>query len=142
MATTGKAPTTFADGINAAMQDIAGAMSAPDADLHFGTEIIKVMGTFLQAKAKASPSPGGPGASGGASGGPGAPGGPPPGAGGQGPPPGMSTPGGPAGGGAVNPAQPSLQPPSGPAEPGSGPTPGLTPNPDEMRRVMQEVAGQ
>jgi hypothetical protein len=36
----------------------------------------------------------------------------------------------------------SMQPPSGPQQPGSGPTPGLTPNPDEMRRVMQEVAGQ
>jgi hypothetical protein len=125
-----KAPASFVDGINAAMQDIAAAMSAPDADLHFGTEVIKLMGTFVQSKhapAQQSPAPGGGGQT-------------PPGGGGA--PPGMSTPGGPAGGGAQNPAMKSMQPPSGPQQPGSGPTPGLTPNPDEMRRVMQEVAGQ
>jgi hypothetical protein len=131
-AASSKQPSSFADGINAAMQDLAAAMSAPDADLHFGSEMIKVMGMFLQSRNKPAggptPSAGaGPGASSGA-----APGGPP----------GMSTPGGPAGGGAQNPAMPSLAPPSGPAQPGSGPTPGLSPNPDEMRRVMQEVAGQ
>lgn len=138
MASQGKAPATFSDGINAAMQDIASAMSAPDADLHFGTEVIKLMGTFLQAKAK------GPGQSSA----PGAGGQPPSGAGGSPPPggggasPGGSIPGGPAGGGAQNPAMPSMAPPSGPSQPGSGPTPGLSPNPDEMRRMMQEVAGQ
>jgi hypothetical protein len=114
------------------MQDIASAMSAPDADLHFGTEVIKLMGTFLQSKHQAQPQPGHPPAPGGG-------GQTPPGAGA---PPGMSTPGGPAGGGAANPQMPSMQPPSGPQQPGSGPTPGLSPNPDEMRRVMQEVAGQ
>lgn len=134
MATGTKQPSSFADGVNSAMQDLAGAMAAPDADLHFGTEMIKVMGAFLQSKNKPQDqkNPAGQG--------------PPPGAGqpgaGGGAPPGMSTPGGPAGGGAANPSQPSLQPPSGPQEPGSGPTPGLSPNPDEMRRVMQEVAGQ
>jgi hypothetical protein len=128
-----KAPASFVDGINAAMQDIASAMSAPDADLHFGSEVIKLMGTFIQSKHAPQgqgghqPAPGGGGQT-------------PPGAGGT--PPGMSTPGGPAGGGAQNPQMPSMQPPSGPAQPGSGPTPGLSPNPDEMRRVMQEVAGQ
>jgi hypothetical protein len=129
---TSKTPSSFADGVNAAMQDLAAAMSAPDADLHFGTEMIKVMGTFLKSK-NSPPSPGGP-AGGGQS-----PGGQPP---GGGPPPGMSLPGGPAGGGAGNPAMPNMGPPTAPQGPGSGPTPGLTPNPDEMRRVMQEVAGQ
>lgn len=124
----GKTPASFADGVNAAMQDLAAAMAAPDADLHFGTEVIKLLGTFIQSKhaPQQSPAPGGGGQT-------------PPGAGA---PPGMSTPGGPAGGGAQNPAMRSMQPPSGPSQPGSGPTPGLTPNPDEMRRVMQEVAGQ
>lgn len=117
------------------MQALAAAMSAPDADLHFGSEMIKVMGVFLQAKQRMSPG-GPPGA---------APGGgmaPGPGAQPPGPPPGMGMPGGPAGGGAANPAQPSMGAPTGPQGPGGGPTPGLTPNPDEMRRVLQEVAGQ
>ena len=137
---SGKTPTSFMDGINSAMQDIAGAMSAPDADIHFGTEMIKVMSVYTQSRSRGSAQPGGPGG-----GGPPGPGGSPAGGAGQGAPgapPGMSLPGGPAGGGASNPSQPSLQPPSGPPQPGSGPTPGLTPNPDEMRRVMQEVAGQ
>lgn len=141
MATTGKAPATFMDGIQAAMQDLAGAMSAPDADLHFGTEVIKLMATYVQAQHQhkgaqgqgQAPGPGGPP--------PGAQSPPPSGAGGGGTPP-VSVPGGPAGGGAGNQQMPSLQPPSGPSEPGSGPTPGLTPNPDEMRRVLQEVSGQ
>lgn len=131
-AATSKQPSSFAEGVQAAMQDLAGAMSAPDADLHFGTEMIKVMGMFLQQAHK--PQSSGPPAGGGQG-----PGGPPP---GGGTPPGMSTPGGPAGGGAGNPAMPNMAPPSGPQAPGSGPTPGLSPNPDEMRRVMQEVAGQ
>lgn len=129
-----KAPTTFADGIQSAMQDLAGAMSAPDADLHFGTEMIKVMGHFLQAKHGPQQSSGQGGAA------PGAGAGPPP--GGGGPPTGQTSPGGPAGGGAQNPSMPSMQPPSGPPEPGSGPTPGLSPNPDELRRVLQETAGK
>lgn len=150
MATTSKAPTTFVDGVNAAMQDLAGAMSAPDADLHFGTEMIKVMGTFLQSQhqrsaggsgqgqpqpAGGTPPPPGPGPGGG-------PKSPPPSGAGGGKPPGMGMPGAPAGGGAQNPQMASQQPPTGPQQPGSGPTPGLTPNPDEMRRVLQEVAGQ
>jgi hypothetical protein len=136
MAQSGKAPTTFMDGIQAAMQDLAGAMSAPDADLHFGTEVIKLMATYVQAqhqnKGQQGQAPSGP---------PGASSPPPSGAGGGGTPP-VSVPGGPAGGGAGNQQMPSMQPPSGPQEPGSGPTPGLTPNPDEMRRVLQETAGQ
>jgi hypothetical protein len=121
---TSKQPTSFADGVQAAMQDLAAAMSAPDADLHFGTEMIKVMGTFIQQKNKPqqAPPPGG--------------GGSPPGGGG---PPGLSSPGGPAGGGAQNPAMQNQAPPTGP---GSGPTPGLKSSPDEMRRTLQEVAGQ
>jgi hypothetical protein len=148
MPTTSKTPNSFADGINAAMQDIAGAMTAPDADLHFGTEMIKVMGVFLQHKHNPQgPNGQGPAGSAGAPGGgpgsgPGAAGNTPPPGDGGGSPPGMSQPGGPAGGGAQNPQMPSVQPPSGPSQPGSGPTPGLTPNPDELRRVLQEVAGQ
>jgi hypothetical protein len=136
MAATSKTqPTTFADGIQAAMQSLAGAMTAPDADVHFGTEMIKVLSMYIQSKnAPSAPQPGmsqppGPGAT------------PPPSGAGGGSPAG-SIPGGPAGGGAQNPSMPSMQAPSGPTPPGSGPTPGLTPNPDEMRRVMQEVAGQ
>jgi hypothetical protein len=148
--TTSKAPTTFVDGINSAMQDIAGAMSAPDADLHFGTEMIKVMGTFLQSQHQRSaggqgqgqPAPAGPSSPPPGRGPGGGPPGPPPSGAGGGKPPGQSVPGGPAGGGAANPQMQSSQPPSGPTPPGSGPTPGLTPNPDEMRRVLQEVAGQ
>lgn len=135
MATTSKSPTTFADGVSAAMQDLAGAMSAPDADLHFGTEMIKVMGTWQAAQHKSkTPQTTPPGGAGGAAGAPGG--------GSPGGPPGGAQPGGPAGGGAANPQMQAQQAPTGPAEPGSGPTPGLSPNPDEMRRVMQEVAGQ
>ena len=152
---TTKTPPTFADGVQAAMQDLASAMSAPDADLHFGTEMIKVMGIYLKHKNAGTPQAQGqqpsPGAPGGTpqgqpqgappASGPGGNAGPPAGGAG-GPAPGMTTPGGPAGGSAQNPQMPSVQPPAGPSEPGSGPTPGLTPNPDELRRVLQEVAGQ
>ena len=153
MPTTSKTPNSFADGINAAMQDIAGAMTAPDADLHFGTEMIKVMGVFLQKKHN----PQGPGQN--PAGSQGAPGGGPgsrPGSSGwyttparcrrphrcRWSPTGNVTSRWSRGGGAQNPQMPSVQPPSGPAAPGSGPTPGLSPNPDELRRVLQEVAGQ
>lgn len=149
MASTSKAPTSFMDGISAAMQDLAGAMAAPDADLHFGSEVMKLMGSYIQSKhnpqgqkpgAGAAPGQGAPSA-GGQPPGAGAPpsGGAPPSAAGGGPSP-IS--GGPAGGGAGNQQMPSLQAPTAPQSPGSGPTPGLTPDPDELRRVLQEVAGQ
>lgn len=127
-----KQPNSFADGVQTAMQALAAAMAAPDADLHFGSEMIKVLGTFLQMKGKMTPSgaPAGPPGGGGPGGGPGGPGSPA----------GMPLPGGAAGGGAANPTQPNMAGPAGPM--GGGPTPGLTPNPDDMRRVMQEVAGQ
>lgn len=143
-----KAPESFKDALNTAMQAIAGGFSAPDADLQFGTMVIHAMGQFIKQGGKPGgqkPGAGGPGGAptvandpppGGAGGPPGGPGG------GDSPDsvPGVSGPAGSAGGSPVNPSQMNQSAPGAPT-PG-GMTKGLTPNPDEMRRVLADVAGK
>ena len=128
-------PPSWAESLNAASQAIASGLSAPDADVKFGLAIIGALATHSQRKNQGQP--GGAGA--------GTPGGPP-GAGGAGspdtggPPPGVA---GPAGGGAPNQAMPSMGGPGAPTGPvPGGMSPGLSPNPDEMRRVLADVAGK
>jgi hypothetical protein len=139
--TKSQQPATFTDSISLAMQDIATGLAAPDADIDFATQLLQVMGMFVQTKHQAPQKPGA-GAGAGAPGG----GGPqPPSPGGGGAP--SPTPGGPAGGSPQNAQMPSMGAPTPAPGPGQGPasggpTNGLTPDPDEMRRVLQEVAGQ
>jgi hypothetical protein len=130
------------DALSAASQAIASGLTAPDADVPFGLALMGAMATHgkKQAGAAGAGGPGGP-AGGGAAGQPPA-GGPPP-----GPPPsqlsgaaGGSSVTGPAGGGAPNSQMMSNAAPGGPI-PG-GMSPGLTPDPDEMRRVLADVAGK
>jgi hypothetical protein len=119
--------SSFDDAIGQAMQALAGGMAAPDADVHFATECIRLMGSYLQQKHNPQGQGGKP---------QGQPASGPPGAG---PSP---VPGGPPGGAPQNGQMPSLGAPTAPNAPGGGPSPGLTPNPDELRRVLQEVSGQ
>ena len=119
----GGTPSTF----QSAMADILGrlgtAMSLPDADVAFVTQLQ----TVIAGRLKQSGSPGGP---------PGAGPGGPPGAGG---PPGLQMPGAPTGQG----QQLSQQPPMM-----GGLSSGLNPkaqgpgqDPDEMRRMIQQMTG-
>jgi hypothetical protein len=106
------------------MGRIGSAMSLPDADPKFCTQLMTVIAGKLRA---------GHGLPGGAPS-PGAPGGPPGGPGGPGAPPGLQMPGAPGPGG------PIVQPP----QMMGGLTPGLNPmatanNPDEMRRIIQQI---
>jgi hypothetical protein len=135
MAAADKGPPTWTDALSSASQAIAAGLSAPDADVKFGLAMIGALATHQQRKGQPSgpggaAGPGGPGA-GGDAGSPAPPG--PPGGG-------LSPAAGPAGGGAPNSAMPSQAAPGGPV-PG-GMTQGLTPNPDEMRRVLADVAGK
>ena len=130
-----QAPATWVDALSSASQALAAGLSAPDADVKFGLAMIGALATHQQRKGQ--PQPGGAGA--------GIPGGPP--GGGEvgsspagGPPPGINPAAGPAGGGAPNSAMSPQAAPGGPV-PG-GMTQGLTPNPDEMRRVLADVAGK
>jgi hypothetical protein len=130
-------PPTWQDALSQASQVIAAGLAAPDADVKFGLAMIGALNTHLKQKSggAGAGAPGGPPGAGGA-GSPGAGGAMPPG----GPPPaGMGGPGGPAGGGAPNSAMPSMAAPGGPT-PG-GMSQGLSPNPDELRRVLSDVAG-
>lgn len=142
-------PSTWSDALSSASQAIAAGLAAPDADIKFGIAMIGAIATHQRKGSAPGPGGAGAGAPGGAIGGgvAGSPpaGGPPPGAEGMGaPPPGMagglSPAAGPAGGGAPNSAMPSNAAPGGPV-PG-GMTQGLSPNPDELRRVLSDVAGQ
>jgi hypothetical protein len=133
-----KNPPSFHDAIANAAQAIAGSINAPDYDPKFAGLIIDVMHKFVsqpkpgqgQPPAGAGPSPaGGPPSPADAGG---SPGGAP---GGVGAPPGAGGPGG------------SPQPGSGAQTPPAAPTPGgitqgLTPSPDELRRVLADVAGK
>lgn len=141
-----KQPSTFADAVSAAAQDIAAGLAAPDADVHFATQVLQVLGMYAQSKHNPQ-GQGKAGAGAGAGPGGGATAGPPPSPGGSpsGPNPSGAGPA-PAGGGAANPSMQSMNGPTPPPGPGQGPssggpTAGLTPDPDEMRRVLQEVAG-
>lgn len=104
------------------MSDIAGrlasALQLPDADVQLGMSLLAAITGWSKQRT------GGP---------PGAP----PAAGAAGAPPGLSMPGGPAGGGSPNQTQPNLAAPA--MRQGGGLTQGLSPNPDEMRRVMQQA---
>jgi hypothetical protein len=142
-------PATWSDALSNASQAIAAGLSAPDADVKFGLAMLGAMATHRQRQA--GPGPGGAAGPGGPAGGgmagsppagmPGSPGGGPPGPpSSPGSPPGLSPAAGPAGGGAPNSAMPSNAAPGGPI-PG-GMSPGLSPNPDELRRVLSDVAGQ
>lgn len=135
-------PPKWADALSSASQAIAAGLAAPDADVKFGLAMIGALSSHQKQKsggAGAGAPGGGPGAGGAGSPGAGGPmGGPMP----PGPPPGgavASPAAGPAGGGAPNSAMPSQAAPGGPI-PG-GMSPGLSPNPDELRRVLSDVAG-
>ena len=131
-------PATMTEALQRVVQDISSAMTTPDADIPFLTQLQGVIVGRMRA-----------GAGGGMQhqmgGGPQAPGGPP-----QGPPPGAGGPGGPP------PGAPQGGPggPGGPAGPAGppgmmqgGPTPnGVTPlaqipNADELRRQIAGRAG-
>lgn len=143
MAKADAGPPSWQDAMSQASQAIAAGLAAPDADIKFG---LALMGAMAEHSKKGSGSagaggPGGPAAGGAAGPAPG--GGPSPG----GPPPSQLSPAaggssvtGPAGGGAPNSQMMSNAAPGGPV-PG-GMTPGLSPNPDELRRVLSDVAGK
>jgi len=130
-------PASWQDALSQATQAIASGLAAPDADVKFGMAIIGAIAMHGK-KSSAMNAPGGGGAA--------APGGPAGGGVAGSPPAGGPTPdslapaAGPAGGGAPNSAMPSQAAPGGPI-PG-GMSPGLSPNPDELRRVLADVAGQ
>ena len=144
-----QSPATWADALSSASQALAAGLSAPDADVKFGLAMLGAMATHRQRQGSGpggAAGPGGPAGGGGAgsppAGMPGSPGGglSPQVSPSGGPPPGLSPAAGPAGGGAPNSAMPSTAAPGAPI-PG-GMTPGLSPNPDELRRVLSDVAGQ
>ena len=122
-------------GLQALVPQIAVIMATPDADIDF----LKQMQMIVLAKLhEPKPAPHPPG--GAPAGGPpppgGAPGGAPAGA-----PAGMGLPGGPAGGGAPNGAMPSGGAPEAPTQPGGVSKP-MTPDPEEMRRILSQQAGE
>lgn len=122
------------EGLQALLPDIAVCKAAPDADIQYLDKLEKVVLLRIH-QPKPQQTPGQPGGAGGA------PGGPPAGGGGPGGGlPGQSLPGGPAGGGAPNPQMPGGGPPAPPTEPGGVSKP-MTPDPDQMRRVLAEQAG-
>ena len=122
----GKQAPTFNDAISQIAGELASAMQLPDADVDFGSKLFAAITGWSRQKAQQPQGQSGP------------PGAGQPGQGQQagGPPPGLSMPGGPAGGGSPNQTQPNQ---AAPSLGGRGPTQGLTPNPDEMRRVMQQA---
>jgi hypothetical protein len=134
-----KNPPSFHDAIADAAQAIAGSINAPDYDPKFAGMIIDVMHKFVTMP-KAGQGQAQPPAGGNAqppAGGPGAPS-PDPTSQGAGAPGGVGGPtsdtgSAPPGGGAQT-------PPAAPT-PG-GMTQGLTPSPDELRRVLSDVAGK
>lgn len=138
------APPTWQDALSQASQVIAAGLAAPDADVKFGLALIGALATHTKRQGSGPGGAAGPGGAPGggvagfpSAGGPDNAGGPP------GTPPGVSGPAGPAGGGAPNAQMPTTAPPGAPTGPQpGGMTPGLSPNPDELRRVLSDVAGQ
>jgi hypothetical protein len=135
MAPKSDIPGSMQEGLQALLPDIAVIMATPDADMDFLDKLQKIV--LLRIHKPAPQPPGGPPGAAAAPGGPSSPGGaaPPPGITGAG------VPGGPPGGGAPNQEMPSMGAPEAPTQPG-GVTKPMTPNPDEMRRVLAESAGQ
>jgi hypothetical protein len=119
-------PSTFQSGLADILGRLGSLMALPDADVAFVTQMQTVIAGKL--RQSSSPPPGG-----------GAPGGGPlAGAGPGGPPPGLQMPGAPGPGG-----RPTMQPPMM-----GGLSSGLSPsaigggnNPDEMRRIIQQITG-
>lgn len=125
-------PGSFQEGLQGLLAPIANCAATPDADIPFLDRLQKIVLLRLhQPPAKAGAPGGAPG-----QGTPPAP----PGAPGGGAPAGMGVAGGPAGGGAPNPAMPGGGAPEAPTQPGGVSKP-MTPNPDDMRRVLAEQAG-
>lgn len=139
MASKDQGPPTWSDALSSASQALAAGLSAPDADVKFGLAMIGALSTH-QKKAGLGGAAGSGGPPGGGGAGSPPPGGPPP-----GPVPGASPPAGPAGGGAPNSAMPSTAAPGAPTPGGMSQGLGLSGpgnNPDELRRVLSDVAGQ
>jgi hypothetical protein len=138
MASKEQGPPSWQDALASASQAIAAGMSAPDADIKFGLAMIGALSTHQQRKS--APQSGGAGA--------GAPGGPAGGGDAGSPPsggPGMSPAASTAGGGQPNSAMPSTGGPGGPTPGGMSQGLGLSGpgnNPDELRRVLADVAGK
>lgn len=131
-----KNPPSFKDALVDASQAIAGGVGSADYDSKFAGMLLDVIGKFIQPGGKHQQQNAQPGA-----------GGQSPAPGGGAPPGGdpSAAPGTPAqpGGGAGVPAGGGAQtPPGAPTEPGGMPSQGLTPSPDEMRRVLADVAGK
>lgn len=122
-----EAPPTFAQGLQQLIPQIATIMAAPDADIRFCQTLMMACAGKLREPAHqgATAGVGGAPAGGGGMGGP--------------PPPGLGIPGGPAGGKQANQQQPNLTGPTQ-AQPPPGLTQGLTPTPDELRRVVANNA--
>lgn len=146
MAGTSKSdtPATWQDALSQAQQAIASGLNAPDADVQFGLALMGAMaehGKKHSGTAGAGGPAGAPGAGGAGSPPPGAP--PSPSADPSSPPSGLDM--GSAGAGSGAGTQPNSQmmnqaAPQGP-RPG-GMSQGITPNPDELRRVLADVAGK
>lgn len=131
-----KNPPSFKDALVDASQAIAGGVGAADYDATFAGHLLSVIGMFLKPKqAQGQPPAGG---AGGAPSSP--PAGGPPGADAGGPPPGSTPPSPGSAGGPPQPGQGAQTPPGAPV-PG-GMTQGLSPSPDELRRVLSDVAGK
>jgi hypothetical protein len=131
-----KNPPSFHDAIADASQAIAGSIGAPDYDPKFAGMIMDVFHKFITGGKQQGQPPAGGSAQPPAGGAP-----PDPSAGGS--PPG----GAPGGVGGPTPDAGSAPPGGGAQTPPAAPTPGgmtqgLSPSPDELRRVLSDVAGK
>lgn len=125
--TTSTTPQSFHEWLQSLIPQIAQGMTCADATIKFVQQLMLVAaGKLKQHSGQQSPN-----SAIGVGGGQGSMGNAP--VGGITRPPGMSMPGNVAGGGAINPMQPSLAAPNL--------SQGLTPNPDELRRVLAQTAG-
>lgn len=131
-----KNPPSFKDALVDAAQAIAGGVGSADYDAVFAAHMQTAIGQWIKQGGPKQPAPAGGGAPGGPSAG-GAPGQPVP--DGSAPTPSTSSPGPTGDTGSAPPGGGAQTPPSAPT-PG-GMTQGLTPSPDEMRRVLSDVAG-
>lgn len=135
MASKDSGPPTWQESLSQASQALAAGLAAPDADVKFGLALLGAMASH-QKKGGQGAGPGGAAGPGAAAGG-GEAGSPPTGSPGPAP--------GPAGGGAPNSAMPSMGAPGAPTPGGLSQGLGLSGpgnNPDEMRRVLADVAGK